>query len=60
MGRTVIYANRTIGTYLELQAMNKTNVLLQLKEFNGMTVPTFRGVPIRVVDAILNTEARVT
>lgn len=60
MGRTVIYVNRTVGTYLELQAMNKTNVLLQLKEFNGMVIPMFRGVPIRVVDAILNNEARVT
>jgi hypothetical protein len=28
MGRTVIYCNRTVKTYLELQAMNKTNVLL--------------------------------
>jgi hypothetical protein len=28
MGRTVIYCNRTISTYLRLQAMNKTNVLL--------------------------------
>lgn len=59
MGRTVIYANRTVKTYLELQAMNKTNVLLQLSEFNGRPVTTFRGTPVRTVDAILNTEARV-
>lgn len=60
MGRTVIYCNRTVKTYLELQAMNKTNVLLQLVEFNGMTVTKFRGVPVRTVDAILNTETQVT
>ena len=59
MGRTVIYCNRTVRTYLELQAMNKTNVLLALSEFNGKAITTFRGIPIRSVDAILNTEARV-
>jgi hypothetical protein len=59
MGRTIIYVNRVVGTYLDLQAMNKTNVLLQLREFEGRVVNTFRGIPIRVCDALLNTEARV-
>jgi hypothetical protein len=59
MGKTVIYVNRTVRTYLELQAMNKVNVLLQLVEWEGSTVLKFRGVPIRTVDAILNTESRV-
>jgi hypothetical protein len=59
MGRTVIYCNRVIRTYLDLQAMNKTNVLLQLREFDGKVVTTFRGVPVRTVDAILNNEAQV-
>jgi hypothetical protein len=60
MGRTVIYCNRVVRTYLDLQAMNKTNVLLQMREFQGEVVTTFRGVPVRTVDAILNTEARLT
>ena len=60
MGRVVIYCNRVIRTYLDIQAANKTNVLLRLEEFNGKVVTTFRGVPIRTVDAILNTEAQVT
>lgn len=59
MGRTVIYCNRTVKTYLELQAMNKTNVLLQLEQYNGMAVTKFRGIPVRTVDAILNNETRV-
>lgn len=59
MGRTVIYCNRVIRTYLDLQAMNKTNVLLRLEEFNGKTVTTFRGIPVRTCDAILNNEAQV-
>jgi hypothetical protein len=59
MGRTVIYCNRVVRTYLDLQAMNKTNVLLQMREFQGEVVTTFRGIPIRTCDAILNTEARL-
>jgi hypothetical protein len=59
MGRVVIYCNRVVSTYLDLQAMNKTNVLLQMKEFEGHVVTTFRGIPVRTVDAILNTEARL-
>ena len=60
MGRVVIYCNRVVRTYLDLQAMNKTNVLLQLQEFNGAVVTTFRGIPIRTCDAILNNEAQIT
>ena len=59
MGRTVIYANRVVRTYLDLQAMNKTNVLLRLEEFDGKVVTTFRGIPIRTSDALLNNEAQV-
>ncbi len=59
MGNTVIYCNRTIAAALDLQAMNKTNVHLQYTEWGGRPVTTFRGIPIRNVDLILNTEARV-
>ncbi len=60
MGRTVIYCNRTVSTYLDLQALNKTNVLLQMEQFDGKPVTKFRGIPVRTVDAILNTESRLT
>ena len=59
MGRTVIYCNRIIRTYLDIQAVNKTNVLLRLDEWDGEAVTTFRGIPIRTCDQLLNTEARV-
>jgi len=59
MGRTVIYVNRVVRTYLELQVLNKTNMFLKWEEWNGKPVLTFRGIPIRTVDAILNTEARI-
>ena len=60
MGRTVLYANRVVRTYLDLQAMNKTNVLLRIEEFDGKPITTFRSVPVRTCDAILSNEAQVT
>jgi len=59
MGRTVIYSNRTIRTYLDIQAVNKTNVLLHLEQWEGKVITTFRGVPIRTVDALLSTETAI-
>lgn len=59
MGRTIIYCNRVIRTYLDLQAMNKTNVLLRIEEFDGKPITTFRGIPVRTCDAILNNEASI-
>ena len=59
MGRAAFYCNRVIRTYLDIQAMNKTNVWLTQDQFDGKVITMFRGVPIRTCDAILNTEARV-
>ncbi len=58
-GRPAIYVNRTLGTALDLQALNKTNVLLQMLEWDGKPVTAFRGIPIRTCDQILNTEETV-
>src|SRR5262245_53901457 len=52
MGRTVIYCNRVVRTYLDLQAMNKTNVFLTMEQFDGRVTTMFRGVPVKTVDAI--------
>jgi hypothetical protein len=59
MGRTIIYCNRILRTYLDLQAMNKTNVLLRIEEFDGIPITTFRGIPVRTCDAIASNEAQV-
>lgn len=56
---TVIYCSRTIAEYLHKQAMNKTNVNLSLDTVDGRPVVKFLGHPIRRMDAILETEARV-
>lgn len=58
-GNLVIYCGRTIAKFLHKQAMNKANVQLSLEEFAGRKVPMFLGHPIRRMDAILETEARV-
>lgn len=60
VSRAAIYVNRAVATWLDIQALNKTNVWLGREEWAGKMVTMFRGIPIRTVDAILNTEARVT
>lgn len=58
--RFAFYCNRTVGTYLDIQRMQKTNVELTLQSFDGgAPVTAFRGIPVRECDALLNTEARV-
>jgi len=59
MGKLAIYCNRTIRTYLDIQAVNKTNVLLRLEEWEGKAITTFRGIPVRTVDALVSTEAAI-
>lgn len=61
-GRTVIYCNETVRTALEIQAAAKANILLSFQQAKdgGEPVLSFRGIPIRRCDAILETEARIT
>lgn len=58
-GNAAIYCNRTIATALDIQAMNKSNNLLNYTVIDGQPILQFRGIPIRTVDQLLNTEARV-
>ncbi|MDA8305982.1 MAG: hypothetical protein M0Z81_04035 [Deltaproteobacteria bacterium] len=59
MGQAGFYCNRAISSWLDIQALNKSNMLLRIDEFAGKPVTSFRGIPIRTCDALLNTEARV-
>lgn len=59
IGRCVFYVNRTVRSFLRRQIVNKTNVWLNMEEVSGRKVMTFDGIPVKRVDAILNTEARV-
>jgi hypothetical protein len=64
MGRPVFYMNRTLYSMLRLQALAKSNYALSvekgLSQFGTpMNWLSFNGVPLRRVDQLLNTEARV-
>lgn len=55
----VIYVNRTVREAMDIQAIRDKNVLISLKDYAGEPVLGFREIPIRLVDQLLNTEARV-
>lgn len=59
-GNPVIYCNRTIRSMLRSQVKNSKNVHLSLEEVAGKKVVTFDGIPVKRVDAILNTETKVS
>lgn len=57
--RPAFYCNRTVREYLDIQAIRDKNVLLRPDESDGLAVIKFREIPIKVCDALLNTEDRV-
>lgn len=58
-GSPVFYANRTIMEMLDIQAMQKTNLLLTVGNEEGNRKVALRGIPIRLCDQLLETEALV-
>lgn len=54
------YVNRTGREYMDIQAIRDRNVLLSSKDYAGDPVLMFRDVPIRVVDALTNSETLVS
>ena len=64
MGRAVFYMNRTVYSMLRIQALDKSQSAVAISpaitQFGQPTKWTdFLGVPLRKVDQLLNTEARV-
>jgi len=60
-GRPVFYCNRTVYEMLDIQSINTTQFTLKSgSDIFGNPVTFCRGIPIRCVDALLNTETRVT
>jgi hypothetical protein len=57
--RWAFYMNNTVLTMLDIQAQNKTNVYLTVGEEEGRVKTSFRSIPLRRVDQLLLTEARV-
>jgi hypothetical protein len=54
------YCNRTVREFLDIQAIRDKNVLLKPTEYAGEPVVEFRGIPIRVMDSLLSTEATIS
>lgn len=63
-GRACFYANRTVYSFLRIMALNKSQnavtIETAMNQFgNAYKMTSFLGTPLRKVDRILNTEARV-
>lgn len=61
MGRTVVYMNRDMIAALDALGTNSGNPALMLKsmELEGTEVMSYRGMPIRETDALINAEQLV-
>jgi len=59
MGTPVFYVSRAIRSYLRRQTLSKANLRLGLDEVSGKHVLSFDGIPVRRVDQLLATEARI-
>ena len=57
--RPVFHCNRTLKHWMLAQSLRNKNVLLGMEDFAGKPILKFRGVPIKIVDQLLNTESRV-
>jgi hypothetical protein len=59
LARAAWYVNPTVKAILHTQAMTKAANQITLREIEGREIVTFLGLPVREVEQILNTEARV-
>lgn len=65
MGKACFYMNRTVAEMLPIQGLNSSVNVVKMQEAldqfgRGIVNMSFLGVPIRINDQLLNTEARVT
>ena len=58
--RPVIYSNRTVRHWADVQAIRDRNVLLRSTDYAGFPVDSYRGIPWKIVDQLINTEALVS
>jgi len=61
MGKCAFYMNRTVKQMLDIQRRDdvQSGGSLVYNDVDGKLIPSFRGIPVRTVDAILETEALV-
>lgn len=58
--RSIWYCNRTLRHWMDVQAMRDRNVLLRLEDYAGMPCDSYRGLPIKIVDQLVDTESAVS
>lgn len=58
-GRAVFYMNRTVREMLEIQCINNAAYQLKVDDVEGKPRTSFRGIPIKTCDAIVETETVV-
>lgn len=62
VGTPAFYCNRTVAEYLDMQAREEVSNGggLTYENVDGKRIASFRGIPIRTCDALLETEATVS
>ena len=58
--RAVFYGNRTLLHWMRVQSMRNKNVLMNIQDYAGQPIEGFNGIPIKVVDQLVNNEAPLT
>lgn len=58
--RPVIYCNRTIRHWMDVQAMRDRNVLLTINDYAGKPTMGINNIPVKVSDQLLITETTVS
>lgn len=58
--RPVFYCNRTLRHWMDVQAIRDRNVLLTKDDYAGQPIEHYRGIPVKIVDQIVNNEATVS
>lgn len=61
LGKPVFYMNRTAFEFLDIQRRDAVEVGGQLsyEVVDGQRIPYFRGIPVRICDALIQTETQV-
>jgi len=54
-----IYVNRTLKSQFDIWAMDKANGFYQVPDVSGVPLATFQGVPIHMVEQLVDTEAAI-
>jgi hypothetical protein len=61
MGRPAFYMNRTVAQMLDIQRFNTVAAAgMTMSEVDGVQKMAFRGIPVRICDAILDTETAIS